>query len=60
MSSQEVEWDGKEPRWVRVLVLHAVLRHLVARNKRLRAMGVLPDKWYWADYLAVQWGYFVE
>lgn len=53
----DIEWGGKEPRWLRVAVYHCVLWPLIKRNRRLRELKELPDKWYWADYLAVQWGY---
>lgn len=53
-----IEWDGKEPRWVRFVIFYTVLRPLIVRNYKLRGKKVLPDKWYWADYLAAQWGYF--
>jgi hypothetical protein len=57
MSTPEIEWDALEPRWLRFVIFYLVLRPLIARNKRLRLQKALPDKWYWADYLALQWGY---
>lgn len=35
-----------------------VLRPLIKRNYRLRELGELPDKWYWADELSVKFGFF--
>lgn len=56
----EIEWDGKEPNWLRAVIFYAVLRPLIVRNYKLRKQKVLPDQWYWADYLAASWGYYVE
>jgi len=36
-----------------------ILRPLIKRNYRLRTEGKLPDEWYWADTLAVNYGFFV-
>lgn len=44
---------------MRKLIFVAVLKPLILRNYRLRAAGKLPDEWYWADHLAMRWGYFV-
>lgn len=43
--------------FVRWIVFHFYLKPLIKRNYRLRAQGVLPDEWYWADELAFSWGY---
>jgi hypothetical protein len=34
-----------------------VLRPLILRNYRLRRAGLRPDRWYWADLLAMRWGF---
>ena len=39
---------------------HIVLKPLIKRNFRLRERGVLPDKWYWADLLALKCGFRVS
>lgn len=44
---------------MRWLIFALVLRPLIRRNYRLRQAGLSPDEWYWADRLAVSWGYFV-
>lgn len=45
---------------LRALIFIVVLRPLIRRNYRLRYEGRLPDRWYWADLVALRWGYFVE
>jgi len=40
-------------------VFHLLLRPLIKRNYRLREQGLVADEWYWADRLAVKYGYFV-
>lgn len=42
------------------LVWVLILRGLIRRNYRLREEGVLSDEWYWADVLAMRYGYFLE
>lgn len=42
------------------LVFYTILRPLIKRNYALRAKGLLPDEWYWADSLALGWGYTVD
>lgn len=39
-------------------VFHSFLRPLILSNYWLRSHGWLPDKWFWADAVAVSWGYF--
>lgn len=39
---------------------HLILKPLIKRNYKLRAKGILPDEWYWADLLAVEHGYYVK
>jgi len=36
---------------------YLVLRPLIKRNYKLRAEGVIPDKWYWADEVSIKLGY---
>jgi hypothetical protein len=51
---------------VMFIFFHLCLKFLIKRNYRLRAESALngdnkhPDKWYWADLLAVKYGYFVK
>lgn len=42
---------------MRWLIFYHVLRPLIKRNYRMREAGLLPDEWYWADRLALSWGY---
>ncbi len=42
------------------LPFHLVLKPLIKRNYRMRNAGLLPDEWYWADKIAVHYGYFVS
>ena len=42
------------------LIYMLVLRPLIRRNYRLRRAGLLPDRWFWADVLAIRWGFFTE
>ena len=41
-------------------VFHLLLKPLIKRNYKLRKAGLAPDEWYWADALAVRYGYFVK
>lgn len=41
------------------LLFHLVLRPLILRDYRLRKERKRPDRWYWADKLAVRMGYYV-
>ena len=41
-------------------IYHTLLRPLIRANYWLREIGVLPDKWFWADRLACSWGYFTH
>ena len=45
---------------LRALVWHLVLKPLIVRNYRLRALGRLPDEWYWVDEVACKWGYAIR
>lgn len=40
----------------RLIYCH-ILAPLIRRNYALREAGKRPDEWYWADLLAVRWGY---
>lgn len=39
------------------LTFHLVLKPLIKRNYRLRELGKIPDEWYWADELAISYGF---
>ena len=41
-------------KWV---IAKFILYPLVYRNYKLRQLGKLPDKWYWADVKLTQGGY---
>jgi len=42
--------------WVIKRCIHKlILLPLIKRDYRLRAQGKRPDRWYWADLLAVRW-----
>ncbi len=43
---------------MRRLVYVAILRPLILLDYKLREWGWKPDEWYWADRLAISWGYF--
>lgn len=45
---------------IKASIYHRVLRPLIFENRRKRFHGLLPDEWYWADALAVEWGYFAD
>jgi len=47
-------------KWLMYPVFHLYLKRKIKENYRLRENGELPDKWYWADELACNYGYFVE
>ncbi len=42
---------------VRRCIVWLVLAPLIRRNLCLRAAGLMPDEWYWADRLAIKWGF---
>lgn len=44
---------------MRQAIFALLLRPLILRDYRLRTEGKRPDKWHWADRLAVSWGKFV-
>ncbi|MGQ3081074.1 MULTISPECIES: hypothetical protein [Alphaproteobacteria] len=41
---------------MKTLIFRFVLVPLIRRDQRLRASGLRPDRWYWADLLAIRWG----
>jgi hypothetical protein len=41
---------------MKMIIGYLILRPLVRRNYRLRNDGILPDEWYWADILLMEWG----
>jgi hypothetical protein len=45
---------------MRKAIFLLILRPIIQRDYRLRAKGVRPDRWHWADMLAVKWGFFVD
>lgn len=45
---------------MRFLIFHLFLKPLIRRDYRLRMAGRRPDRFYWADLLALKWGYFVS
>ena len=45
---------------VRGWIYRLILRPLIKRNYAMRERGTAPDVLYWADSLAVSWGYFTE
>lgn len=42
----------------RAIISHLILRPLILIDRMFRKWGLKPDHWYWADKLAVSWGYF--
>jgi len=47
-------------RFIRWFVFRAFLVPLILWNYRERRLGNLPDEWYWADKLAINWGYAIK
>ena len=41
------------------LISQLILKPLIKRNYTLRAKGLLPDEWYWADTIAYRWGHTI-
>lgn len=41
-------------------LFYLVLKPLIKENYKKRKAGLEPDEWYWADSLAVRYGYFVR
>lgn len=44
---------------MRWLIFKLVLAPMIRRDYRLREASTRPDRWYWADRIAVGWGMFV-
>lgn len=44
---------------MRRLIFALILRPLIQRDYRLRAAGKRPDRFYWADRIAMGWGMYV-
>lgn len=44
---------------MKYLIFKLILSPLIKRNYKLREQGKIPDKWYWADEIALKWGYCV-
>lgn len=42
------------------LIFHLYLKPLIVDNYAKRKAGELPDEWFWADTLAVEWGYAID
>jgi len=42
------------------IIFILILAPLIRRNYKLREQKKLPDKWYWADKIAIGWGFWVE
>jgi len=49
-----IEYKNKFSRYI---LFHCFLKSLIVKNYRLRMMKKIPDEWYWADKLAMEWGY---
>jgi len=52
-------------RIIMFLPFYLILKPLIKRNYKLRRKSAIsedskyPDVWYWADIIAVEYGYFV-
>jgi len=42
------------------LIFMAILQPLILANYWLRQRRLIADKWFWADKLALGWGYSVK
>lgn len=45
---------------MRRVIFHLILSPLIRANYWLRFHRFAPDKWFWADALALSWGYSVK
>ena len=52
--------DGVGDVDMRWIIFQTVLKPLIRRNYAQRRRGELSDEWYWADELAISWGYYVS
>ena len=50
----------KERDDMKYLIYYLILRPLIKRNYRLRGLQKPQEKWYWADKIAYDWGYWTE
>lgn len=41
----------------KTIIIFIILIPLTEVNYCLRRKGILPDKWFWADELMLEWGY---
>ena len=41
-------------------IVNYILAPLIRRDLRLRAAGKRPDRWYWADLLAIRLRFIVD
>jgi hypothetical protein len=41
-------------------VFHLALKPLIIADYKKRALGLKPDKWHWADEMAVKFGYYAS
>lgn len=46
-------------RLIKFLTFYCVLKPIILNDYRLRTKGKRPDRFHWADKIALQWGYFV-
>lgn len=37
-----------------------ILKALIEENYEQRRLGLLPDEWFWADFIATSWGFHVD
>lgn len=42
------------------LFVRLILAPLIRRDQRMRAAHLRPDRWYWADLMAIRLGYIVD
>lgn len=47
-------------RLLRWAIFRLILVPLMRHNYAQRRAGLLPDEWYWADRLAISWGYYLD
>lgn len=52
------KWDWRDV--YRLPVATLILWDLCQEDLRLRAAGLRPDEWFWADVLLLEWGYGPE
>ena len=37
-----------------------ILKPLIEDNYEKRRLGLIPDEWFWADFIAISWGFYVD